>query len=135
MKKCKALNSSNEWVYGYPVPSSSGNTVLMYTFIDICEDYDDDEVGAVAPYDTVKRDSICEYILTDQNGNEVFNGDEVNFFDWDSVSENECLNTGFIEWDEDSIGFSVTNRWSVEMSEIDYSKVTATGRNIHDNDQ
>ena len=111
------------WVDGYPVPSKSGNVIAIYEYIDICEDYEDDEVGAIAPYHTVVPETVCRSTgLIDCNKKFGFNGDNVS---------HKGYGDGVIEWDEKSAKFYI-NFISFKGSMTILKKSKLTGRNVHD---
>lgn len=71
--------------------------------------------------------------LFDRNGQEIFEGDIVQFEDYYEVSDSLYINKGIIEWCQG--GFHVTNRDSVLMEDLldgDSLDVTIIG-NIYEN--
>ena len=76
--------------------------------------------------------------LTDKNGKKIFEGDIVRFPDSEMFpSSEETINEGFVDWDEETMCFYFTNRFSVDMEDfyVDNGKmvdVVVIG-NIHDN--
>ena len=70
--------------------------------------------------------------LVDKNGQEIFEGDIVEFEDADDI-ENVYINQGVIEWCQG--GFTVSNRTTVTLDDLldeDTLEVTIVG-NIYDN--
>ena len=71
--------------------------------------------------------------LQDKNGQEIFEGDVVQFEDCYTESDFLYINKGIVEWSQGS--FTVTNRDSVEMEDLldgEILDVTIIG-NIHEN--
>lgn len=73
--------------------------------------------------------------LFDKNGQEIFEGDIVQFEDCYTESDFLYINKGIIEWNQGS--FTVTNRYSVEMEDLldgEILDVTIIG-NIYENSE
>lgn len=75
MKEYKALRADGKgWVFGYPVWCEMKNTLRIFEYINVCEDYDDDEIGAIAPYHTILPETLCQFVA-EINGQRIFEGD------------------------------------------------------------
>lgn len=68
--------------------------------------------------------------IKDKNGRKVFEGDVVEFVDYNRSYEDLFLNKGTIEYDQ--FGYVITNRFEVDMEDIDWDQVEVIG-NIHEN--
>jgi hypothetical protein len=72
----------------------------------------------------IKPETLGQLLRVLPNGQELYTNSECTYLDYDRVSECDSMNQGFIEWDEDELSYSFTNRWSIDMCEIDWDKVT-----------
>ncbi len=92
-----------------------------------------DEVGVsrfIKFKNTILMQSTCLY---DENGKEIFEGDIVQFEDYDIASDLPYINRGIVEWSQGQ--FTITNRASVEMEDLldgEFLDLTIIG-NIYEN--
>lgn len=133
----KRVDGCHNWVFGSLVTNgdkyfiiANGNLRISYN-------------------NTLGNSSIQEVIpetvgqftgLHDKNGKEIYKGDIVRYLDACGCSTEcgteyeEFLNTGVIEWDNDQLGYYVTNRESIDMEvfweNIEETEIIGT---IHDN--
>lgn len=100
-----------KWEYGYLI-EDEGASFIINQVIEATEQYI--TIGSWRP---VNPETLCQSTgLKDKNGQEIFEGDVVQFEDCFEASDFLYINTGIVEWCQG--GFHVTNRDSVSMKDL-----------------
>lgn len=131
--------SIDEWVYGMLCKVNEGDTEhgepIKYKI-----QTDEKEYGEYVQYFITDENTIGQYTgLHDKNGKKIYEGDIVLYQDWEMAYEgggnDSFINKGIVEYCEDNCCYNVTERQTVDITDVlykDNEDLEVIG-NIYDN--